>query len=304
MAQWAWVGYSGNRLLFFFMPWFFYKSGMFFRKNDDWRKQLCNDARRLLVPFLTFSIIGELFVLVDLAVSGEENWLHESPIKWLVMSGSIPGNMALWFLLSLFIVKTVYNAVAGSVNDFLLLAVAVGVAFACHFYDIEYPRYLANCSLGLVFFILGRKLKELQFCKHVIAFAAVIYAISVVFPSSIDMFQNSLQRGYYLAAVVASLAGIVVINVVAKVVCKNKKTCNTLVVRCVSEIGASSMSYYVTHWILLVVVKIVFMDVLGYAQGITYFWIQCTVVVCMLPLVCYAINNSRILQKYLMGKKS
>ena len=305
IAQWAWVGYSGNRLLFFFMPWFFYKSGMFFRKNDNWLAHLRKDARRLLVPFVSFSIIGQLFVWIDLVIAGNDHWLHESPVEWLIMSGTIPGNMALWFLLSLFIVKTAYNAIAvrwRSVNDYLLAAVAVCAAFLCHFYDIDNPRYLANCMLGLAFFILGSKLRKLQYGKYIFAAAAVVYAISIVYPSRIDMFQNLLMTGYYFAAVVASLAGIIVINFVSKAVCNKTSICNLMVVRCISQIGRDSMNYYVTHWILLIAVKIIFMDILGYTQGWTYFWIQLAVAVCILPIVSHAINNSRISQKYLFGK--
>lgn len=238
IAQWTGVDYRGDCMLFFFMPWFFYKSGMFFKKNNDWRAQLKKDARHLLIPLVSFSIIGQLFLWVDLVASGDMNWLHYVSFpKWLLLCGSIPANLPLWFLSSLFLVKTVYNVIAGRINDYILVAVAVGAAFVSYLFGIDSPRYLANCPLGLAFYVLGSKLRELQYGKYVIALAIVIYAISVVFPSSIGMFQNSLLNGYYLAAVVASLAGIVVINFATRMACRNVLFCNSLIIRCVIRIG-------------------------------------------------------------------
>ena len=238
IAQWAHVNYDGNILLFFFMPWFFYKSGMFFKKNENWRVQLKKDARHLLIPLLSFSIIGQLLLWIDLVASGDMNWLHYVSFpKWLVMYGSIPANLPLWFLSSLFVVKTAYNAIAGHVNDYFIVAIAVGVAFVCHFCDIDYPCYLANSLLGLAFFILGSKLRRLQYGKYVIAAAAVVYAISIVYPSCIDMFRNLLMTGYYCAAVIASLAGILVINYIAKSICSSNLLFNNLIVRCLSRMG-------------------------------------------------------------------
>lgn len=63
------------------------------------------------------------------------------------------------------------------------------------------------------------------------------------------------------------------------------------------------MNYYAVHWILLMAVKIVYIDILGNDRGILYFWVQCAVAAFMLPLISFAIDRSRILQKYLMGKK-
>ncbi len=238
IAQWADVDYRGDCLLFFFMPWFFYKSGMFFKKNNDWRVQFKKDVRHLLIPFVSFSIIGQLFLWVDLAVSGDMNWLHYVSFpKWLVLCGSIPANLPLWFLSSLFLVKTVYNAIAGRVNDYILVAIAVGVAFMCYMLGIDTPRYLANCSLGLAFYVLGSKLKDLQNGKYAIAFSVVVYLISILLPSNIGMFDNSLLNGYYLAAVVVSLAGIIVINFAARMVYNNDCIYNSLIIRFITKMG-------------------------------------------------------------------
>ena len=63
------------------------------------------------------------------------------------------------------------------------------------------------------------------------------------------------------------------------------------------------MNYYATHWILMMVVKIVYVDILGYDTGIVYFWVQLVVVACILPILSHAIDSSHVLQKYLLGKR-
>lgn len=40
------------RILFFLMPWFFFKNGMFFHPTANWREMLARDARRYLRPFV------------------------------------------------------------------------------------------------------------------------------------------------------------------------------------------------------------------------------------------------------------
>ena len=147
------------------------------------------------------------------------NWLHYVSFpKWLLLNGSIPANSPLWFLLSLFIVKIIYNAVSNRISNIYIIVIALGVAFIDNYSGIDAPYYLANSALGLVFFILGSRMKILQYNKYVVLIAAFSYTISIVFPSSIGMLTNVLVRGHcYLLATVYALAGIIVINKVAQI---------------------------------------------------------------------------------------
>lgn len=218
ICQWADVEYHGSRLFYFFMPWFFYKSGMFFKKNDT-HVQLKKDARHLLIPFLSFSVVGQLFLWINLMVQGDTNWLHYISFpKWLILYGSIPANLLLWFLLSLFIVKTTYNAAIGRIPDIYLIIISLAVAFLHNHLGLDAPRYLANGALGLVFFILGFMMKSLQYkSKIIVGIAVAVYAVSIAWPANINMFGNTLLNGWYLLAVVYTLAGIIVINKIAKI---------------------------------------------------------------------------------------
>lgn len=56
-----WVGISPlphvGKFLFFFMAWFFYKSGMFFH-NISFSECYKKGIQRLMIPYIIFSIIG------------------------------------------------------------------------------------------------------------------------------------------------------------------------------------------------------------------------------------------------------
>lgn len=95
--------------LFFFMPWFFYKAGMFHRPRP-FQEELRKSFRRLIIPYIVFTIVGQLVLWLNLII-------HQSftirtvlgPIKGIIIEGSASGNLALWFLLSLFCVKLMFN---------------------------------------------------------------------------------------------------------------------------------------------------------------------------------------------------
>lgn len=305
ICQWADMDYKGDCVLYFFMPWFFYKSGMFFKKNSDWREQLRKDAHHLLIPFLVFSAIGQIFLWINLFAKGDMNWLHYVSFpKWLLLNGSIPANSPLWFLLSLFIVKIIYNVVSNRISNIYIIVIALGVAFIDNYSGIYAPYYLANSALGLVFFILGSRMKILQYNKYVVLIAAFSYAISIVFPSSIGMLNNVLVKGHcYLLATVYALAGIIVINKVAQIT--PPRFYNTLTIRGLCNIGRNSMNYYIMHWIILMIVKTIVIDTLHLeGNSSIYFFsllVACAVVLPILSHTLNKLNNTKF--RILLGKK-
>lgn len=95
--------------LSFFMPWFFFKAGMFF-KSRPMKEEIQKSFRRLMIPYIDFSIIGTVLLWGKLLVSNEFSYRSIlSSIKSLLVAGAVPGNLALWFLLSLFIVRILFS---------------------------------------------------------------------------------------------------------------------------------------------------------------------------------------------------
>lgn len=98
-------------VLGFYMPWFFYKSGMFFRKRN-WLELIKKDYKKFIIPFVVYSLIGWFLWSICCLIDGSQTLSSclLAPLKSLYLRGNIKGNGALWFLLSLFVVRQIANA--------------------------------------------------------------------------------------------------------------------------------------------------------------------------------------------------
>ena len=103
-------GLPFSSLLLFYMPWFFYKSGMLFHPNiqvDLYKK----DIRKYLRFFVIYSFIGWCIWAVCGMVDGSLTIIScmTIPMEAFYHRGCFSGNDALWFLLSLFLVRQIGN---------------------------------------------------------------------------------------------------------------------------------------------------------------------------------------------------
>lgn len=60
--------------LTFSMPWFFYKSGLFFKTEISNHDGFVKDVKKLVIPFLKWSLIGYAMWLAIKAVDGYSLW--------------------------------------------------------------------------------------------------------------------------------------------------------------------------------------------------------------------------------------
>ena len=149
-----------ERGLYFFMPWFFFKAGMFFSLKDD-KEVIRASAFRLLKPFVIYSLLGYVVYVIVCAIKGNLALSALFPIKQLVLEGSITGNLPLWFLLTLFICRILLNLVGKTKCRVLALCLlSLVAAFLMHLANFEHPYYLANTMTGLTFMCLGYIVKK------------------------------------------------------------------------------------------------------------------------------------------------
>lgn len=144
--------------LFFFMPWFYFKAGLFIGKKGDLKSWLIKDCRRLIVPFVVFTILGALIAIPFEMVedAGRPWWkIMLGPVTSTLRLGSYGGNFALWFLLSLFFTRLTYRLVPERSCP-LALAVAVAGGAACGHFGIRLPLALSTVFPGMAFLLLGR----------------------------------------------------------------------------------------------------------------------------------------------------
>ena len=244
------------RVLSFFMAWFFFKSGRF-AKDVPFRKEWNAVRKKLLVPYLLFSLVGWAVDTVWLLLSGAGGWktLLWTPVHTLLVSGSLPGNLPLWFLLVLALVRLI----AALLRNWRIPApVVAAVSLCCAWLAnrlAPIPFYLGGTAAGLTFYTLGTLFRDKVEVRPVWIGAAVIYAASLLFyPSCIDLRSNTVTEDYYLPAFLFSLSGILAIDGIAAEVMKGFK----IKAGVFCWIGRHSMQYFVSHWIILTLCLILF----------------------------------------------
>lgn len=232
--------------LSFFMPWFFFKSGMFY-KRQSFKDCVQKSAKKLLYPFFTFTILGYLvYVLIFLSEGNHElSDYFIIPLKELVLDGSIYGNKPLWFLFSFFIVQVIFSVVENNMKyPIFIIIPAIIIVYTLFLYDNPLPRYFGNVNSGLVFYTLGYVLRKKQFSPYVSVTAIITYILFVIFGITfVDMFPNILRQGIYLHWFVFAIAGCITINSIFERIPYRFEL--------LSCVGRNSMVLYVTHYLVI-----------------------------------------------------
>lgn len=202
-------------------------------------------AKRLIKPFIIYSLIGHVCFCVLNIVKGNISLGVFFPIKELLLVGSISGNLPLWFLLSLFGCRLIFNyALNKNVPVPLVAIVSLAFASLLHFTGYEYPLYVANISTGLFFMSLGYLITmRLTITPPLLAICLILWILAQLFPSFVSMRNNELTCGYYLLWMVYSLAAIISINAI----CQKFRR----IFSCFEIVGRYSMEIYCIHWIPL-----------------------------------------------------
>ena len=240
-----------RRIFFFFMPWFFYKSGMF-RKPQGVR---IIGGGKLLKPFAMWSIIGLVVYTICQIVWGEAplyKLLFLKQVKAVLFQNLVLCNEPLWFLLTLFIVINIGNILMNMIHPLIISLIGIALGYAIYLLHNEYiPDIIANSATGLCFFSLGYWMQGKENNKYTIVVALVGFLISVILLHSpfVDMRTNTClgdRAGWnYLFWFPASWSGIIVLNNVCS------KLSNFFHFKVIRFIGRNAMSFYVTHYIIL-----------------------------------------------------
>lgn len=248
----------------FFMTWFFFKSGMFY-KEQPLRKVLISGLKRFIVPYIIFNIVGGL---CDIFLSCYNQTANRSIHDLLIMPFSVTyyneatySNLALWFLLSMFVVKVLFALlrkikmpilpiclfffVIGFLmnhyrDDLSSLSVSFGL-FGKKIY-LLIPYYFGNMCYGLAVYCLGYLLKDIQFRKYVFFSCIAIYIIHFWFPYIMDVRANETNN--YILVFLYNIAGIITFDNIFK----NKLDRD---IPLLSHVGRNSMVYYVTHFVFM-----------------------------------------------------
>lgn len=276
----------------FFMPWFFFKSGMFFHKDIDVLIEIKKGFYRLIIPFIKWSVIGWFIYCLRICIEGDDMWMHYvlTPLKSLILSGSVSGNPPLWFLLTLFLVRVSSCFILKIKNQFalfILMAMCLLTAYILNKINCRFvPLYFANSLTGLFFFVSGYCLKEEQQSSRILFLSSLIlYGLFCICGLSIvDMRTNSITSGFYFLWPICAISGVVVINNIFRV------TCHKIKYSILIKIGKNSLSIFVVHW-LIIELAYILNGILNFESKMLFF-ISCMAnIVLVLIVLCYKHKN-------------
>lgn len=279
--------------LHFFMPYFFYKSGQFFKKQSS-KELIKKDTSKLLRPFAVWSLIGYLFFLMFCILEGTftiHNVVYRV-IKVFWLEGYVQLLTPLWFLLSLFMVRQMANIILPKQGERTYWLKIFGAVLACYvlgyvFYRSEFrcmPEWVANSVVGLAFFVMGYSLSQYETKWYIWVPCLIGYICCCVFGFSVvAMKSNNLLCGYYLLNMPECLMGIAIFNMI----CRNISEFLPRISRPLEFVGQFAMIIFVSHGLLYIpIFKI--MNVYELTSIMPYyFWITIGSYILILPIICY-----------------
>ena len=167
------------------------------------------------------------------------------------------------------------------------------LAFAINFYSIEYPCYLGNVYVGMCFYSLGFVFKDIQYKRWILYTSIVIYIITfALIPSFVDVRANICSNGNYMVFYVSALSSIIILNNISKIFEPYFPV--------IRKIGMNSMSYYLSHWIVMSLglsfLKRYYPDV---NSSISFIAIMILMSL-TLPLIDYILHKDKI--KFIIGE--
>jgi fucose 4-O-acetylase-like acetyltransferase len=288
-------------ILFFFMPWFYFKSGYLYSSPKNGTKSYIREkAKSLLLPFVIFTLIGFLLSFpFELLASNRSVWkIMLSPVYAMIRWGhGGNSNMPIWFLLSLFFSLTGFVFLDKFRIKWAILFFPLG-GYALYYFNFNQilPLGLANLFLGIFYlytgYIFRTKIENSRYSKLFLCISAVIYGITQIFYfSDLDMRIDTLLTGNYFIYVLSGLCGLVLIYYVSKKI---------NYVKPVNYIGENAMVYFVVHWPVLMLVKNIMESLSLKTSGYVYAGILSVTVFLVIP-ICVKVLNGRF--GFLIGKK-
>lgn len=255
--------YSIMHVFGFFMPWFFFKAGMFHKEDQKYTKSLfLKLAKRFVIPSCTYLIINR----------GD--------------------TVLLWFLEALVISKLIFIALPKSKSSLIKISLFLFlVGDLINRYEPNIPLLLKEIPMALFYYIVGFLLKKLRCDSKMIACLLLVYLmLLLVIPSRADMRMQTILFGYFEIAVAGCLVGILLMNAL----CVRYQD---YLFKPVVYIGSESMSYYILHMPIIIVTHFFFTKVLfvNYANLISAITVLITV-----PIIVYVLDRLRL--SWILGK--
>lgn len=274
---------SWVKIFSFYMPFFYFKSGMFANTDVLYRNHLKANTNKLLIPFLIMSLIGYVlnlpFELVNTSKPLYEILLR--PWGSLLKHGSMPSSLALWFLLSLFEVKLCFNLIIKSRYKITILLLFFIISIIVAHKRILLPLCLSTLFPGVLIYFMGYVYNNYssKYSWGLAITAMLVFANVAIWDDSVvEMRNNFLSEGHYITWFIKSISGIISLNFIAYKLPS---------LHFLGKIGKDSMGYYIYHWILLILIWNLLSSFYSNFTSGLFIVVSCVVCIVVLPLLVY-----------------
>ena len=294
--------------LSFFMSWFFFKGGMLHKKVST-KELIRKSTKRLLVPYLIFLLFGFFLDVIVRTINDES--LKIILIKdafFFAKSAIVTSTAASWFLLSLFVVRLLFNFFENKALCFFLTGILLFAAYGIYviqsyvgLFYMQYegykepcfiPDWIGNICHGLLAYTLGFCLKEKQFENKMFILALLLFALKYIIPAEIDFRTNISTGVHYLLAVIYGISGCIVVNNLFRRYVDVK-------IKMFTYIGYNSMLYYLIHYpVIYTTTKLFSSYVKEYDIQIRYYLLSLIVTISMV-IAEFIFRNKRI--RFIIG---
>ncbi|SDG63156.1 Fucose 4-O-acetylase [Prevotella communis] len=262
-----------------------------FHGNKSFKETIKKSFRRLIVPFVVFSLLGEIVYVLRMVLEHHPfifSAFVKSEIIELVRSGYLIGNLPLWFLLSLFVIKFFFSIINNQIGRVVLLFVSLILSILMHI--INPPiLWLMNIPMGMFFYATGFFLSEKQYKKQVFFLSLIcLLLIASFIDSEVSIVRLMTIFGNFYIWILYALVAVIVANNLSKWLFSHME------IGLLSSIGKNSMLLYVTHWPIFKLVHTIISLVV-----VSNTYIQLSV----MTIVLFIIYNieMRLINRYKLG---
>jgi len=222
-----------------------------------------SSAKRLLLPYFVFLIIGllcEAYFNSQQQVPASFSLFLKTRLLEIVDKSTLEAVSPCWFLLSLFVVRVVFQmCVKLKISPILLAVVSLVVAYLVyycsvlhdysyslqwgdgHCWNLHLPYYLGNMSLGLMCYSLGYVLRDKQFSRWIVYVTFLLFVAKYFVWAELDFRADNPWGTNYWLATLYGVSGCVVFNNLFRRIAAKR-------IPVLTNIGENSMIYYLVHW--------------------------------------------------------
>lgn len=234
----------------FFMPLFFFLSGIFFKPHSTARDFFKRELRNTLLPCLVGIFAG---LVVELMFYHFQDKSYLGGVATPYFTFNLVGNVPLWFLVALFFmqfivfcVENLFKKLPVKLGAYLLLA---AFGYICSIFNMRNTGFFGNACLGLPFFVIGYYGKDYwlsgRWYSHLLLILSFLAMLAVVPLKVSNNFHHTIISKYYLPSIFFALADIYVVLGFSMLLANNFK-CKWLM-----WIGESTLFVLIFHYLFV-----------------------------------------------------